>query len=37
MGKKRTAEREGGMLRENGFDDDDTDINNNPVSRDVLD
>ncbi|KAI0534969.1 hypothetical protein GGR58DRAFT_515723 [Xylaria digitata] len=37
MGKKRTAEERRRYAEENGFDDDDTDVDDNPVPRDVLD
>ncbi|KAI2638877.1 hypothetical protein GGS26DRAFT_543103 [Hypomontagnella submonticulosa] len=37
MGKKRTAEERRRYAKENGFDDDDTDVDDNPVPRDVLD
>ena len=37
MGKKRTAEERRRHAEENGFDDDDTDVDDNPVLWDVLD
>lgn len=36
MGRKRTAEDRRRYAEENGFDDNDTDINNDPIPRDVL-
>jgi hypothetical protein len=37
MGRKRTAEDRRRLAEENGYDDDDSDVDDNPVPRDVLD
>ncbi len=37
MGRKRTAEERRRHAEENGFNDDDTDVDDNPIPRDVLD
>ncbi|KAH7025146.1 uncharacterized protein B0I36DRAFT_367030 [Microdochium trichocladiopsis] len=37
MGRKRTAEEKRRYAEENGFNDDDTDVDDNPIPRDVLD
>ena len=36
MPRKRTAEEKRRMAEENGYDDDDTDIDDNPIPREVL-
>ncbi|KAK0707790.1 hypothetical protein B0H67DRAFT_495372 [Lasiosphaeris hirsuta] len=37
MGRKRTAEEKRRYAEDNGFNDDDTDVDDNPIPRDVLD
>ena len=37
MGRKRIVEERRKLVEENGFNDDDTDIDDNPIPRDVLD
>jgi hypothetical protein len=37
MGRKRTAEERRRYAEKNGFNDDDTDVDDNPIPRDVLD
>ncbi|KAK4442089.1 hypothetical protein QBC34DRAFT_313845 [Podospora aff. communis PSN243] len=37
MVKKRTAEERRSYAEQNGFNDDDTDVDDNPIPRDILD